>query len=100
VKAIAQQAKAEKLATTPSVLQQASAKIQNAIAGNPALLSEGWSARLALLDYRSTLQEPGKENAASQNPKRSSSQIPGLPKIEGGTIVGNSQTLDGAFGKT
>jgi hypothetical protein len=99
VKAVAQQAKAEKLATTPSVLQQANAKIQNAISSNPALLSEGWSARLALLDYRSTLQEPGVGNVVPQSPKAGPSQIPGLLKFEGGILEGKSQTLDGAFWK-
>jgi hypothetical protein len=58
VKAIVQQAKEEKLAAPPEVVRSANARIQNAAASDPKLRGAAWSARLALLDYQSSLQEP------------------------------------------
>ena len=60
VKAIVQQAKEEKLAAPPEVIRSANTRIQNAAASDPKLRGAAWSARLALLDYQSSLQEPFK----------------------------------------
>jgi hypothetical protein len=58
IKAIARQAKADQLAVAPEVLQTANTNIQSAAAGDLQLREAAWSARLALVDYRSSLQKP------------------------------------------
>jgi hypothetical protein len=55
VKAIAQQAKAENIATEPFVLAKANEQVKESAQGSPALLNAAWPARLALADYRSSL---------------------------------------------
>jgi hypothetical protein len=62
VKLIAQQARVDKLAVVPSVLQEVNAKIQNAVSNNPRLNDEACAARLALVDYMSALQQPPEGN--------------------------------------
>jgi hypothetical protein len=57
IKTIAQRAKADQLAVAPEVLQTANSDIQSAVASDPELRGAAWPARLALVDYRSSLQE-------------------------------------------
>ena len=92
VKAIAEEAQAEKLPTTPAVLQVANQQVKNAVSSDSRLIAEAWSARLALLDYRSTLPfEPVKSNV----PAPTSSLAGRLPLNSDGTFSNVRQKLDG-----
>jgi hypothetical protein len=99
VKAIVQQAKAEKLAAAPEVLQAANTRIQNAVASDPKLQGAAWSARLALLDYRSSLQEPFKGQTVAGTGQESAFQTPQLPIIRESVYRDITQKLDGVFWK-
>ena len=66
VKAIMQQAKAENIQTEPSVLIKANDQIKDSAKGYPDLLNSAWSARLSLVDYRTSLPL---EQATKGNPE-------------------------------
>lgn len=92
VKAIAQQAQVEKIQTQPSVLAGVSEKIRQAAQSQPALVSDAWSAQLALVDYRSSL------------PTEPTPPISATPKfvfhgamMNGGAVINGGQKLDGAY---
>lgn len=94
VKAIAQQAKAESIATEPSVLAKANEQVKESAKGSPALLDAAWPARLALADYRSSLPlQP-----VTQGNPRPSMLFNGLT-IDGGSANGSRQKLDGIHWK-
>jgi hypothetical protein len=95
VKTIAQQARADKLETAPSVLKDANVKIQSAISIDPALIEVGWSATLALVDYRSTLP-PGNDLSSSPT---SRPQNFVLPLAARNSFNGGKQRLDGIHWK-
>ncbi len=95
VKTIARQARADKLQTAPSVLKEANAEIQNAISSDPALTDEGWSATLALVDYRSTLSP--KHDLSSSPPPRPHNFV--LPLAARNQFDGGMQKLDGVHWK-
>jgi len=94
IKAVAQQAKLESLPSQTSTLIEANERIKEAVGRNPSLLSDGWTAQLALVSYRSTLPiEP--------NPK-SLGAVPSTfhgATIAGGRASGFQQKLDGIFWK-
>jgi hypothetical protein len=95
VRTIARQARADKLQTAPSVLKDANAKIQSAISTDPALIDEGWSATLALVDYRSTL--PPTHDLSSS--PASGLQNFKLPLATQNLFDGGKQKLDGVHWK-
>lgn len=95
IKAIAQQARAEKLITSPSVLREVNAQIQNAVSSDPKLNKDAWSARLALLDYRSALQQPFHGNPVLTP----SPAAPSLPLMQEFVFRDARQKLDGFFWK-
>jgi hypothetical protein len=99
VKAIVQQAKEEKLAAPPGVLRSANTRIQNAAASDPKLRGAAWSARLALLDYQSSLQEPFKGQTVAGTNQEPPFKTPPLPVITEFVIRDISQKLDGVFWK-
>jgi hypothetical protein len=99
VKAIVQQARLEKLAAAPEVLQAANTKIQNAAASDPKLQGAAWSARLALLDYRSSLQEPFKGQTIAGSDQETPFKTPQLPAITASVYRDITQKLDGVFWK-
>jgi hypothetical protein len=95
VKTIAQRARADKLQTSPSVLKDTNVKIQSAISTDPALIDEGWSATLALVDYRSTLL-PANDVSSSRTSKPQNFV---LPLAARNSFDGGMQTLDGVHWK-
>jgi hypothetical protein len=95
IKTIARQAKADRLETAPSVLKEANTKIQSAVSSDPALVDEGWSATLALVDYRSALRATHDLNSTPQ----SRPQNIGLPLAASNSFNGGVQKLDGLHWK-
>ncbi len=94
IKAVAQQAKLESLPSQTSTLIEANDRIKEAVGRNPSLISDGWTAQLALVSYRSTLPiEPNPKSLGS-----APSTFHGL-MIKGGRALGFHQKLDGIFWK-
>lgn len=94
IKAVAQQAKLESLPSQTSTLIEANDRIKEAVERNPRLQSDGWTAQLALVSYRSTL--PIEPNPKSLGPAPST--FHGI-MIKGGRALGSHQKLDGIFWK-
>jgi hypothetical protein len=99
VKAIVQQAKEEKLAAPPEVVRFANTRIQNAAAGDPKLRGAAWSARLALLDYQSSLQEPFKGQTVAGTSQEPPFTTPPLPVVIKSVYRDLTVRLDGFFWK-
>jgi hypothetical protein len=99
IKTIAQQAKADQLAVAPEVLQTANSNIQSAAASDLQLKEAAWSARLALVDYRSSLQKPFQGKTVTVTNQEPPFKIPRLPTVEGLVYSDVTQRLDGAFWK-
>jgi hypothetical protein len=93
VKAIAEQAKASNIETSASVLIGVNERIKEAVEQYPALLDPGWSTRLSLVDYRSSL--PLDKTQVNSSPPVLTSR---LTLVDGGRFDGNArgrQKLDG-----
>lgn len=99
IKAIARQAKADQLAVAPEVLQTANTNIQSAAAGDLQLREAAWSARLALVDYRSSLQKPFEGKSVTHTNQPPTFRTPALPILEELIVRGGTQKLDGTFWK-
>jgi hypothetical protein len=99
IKTIAQQAKEEKLAVTPQVLQTANINIQRAVASDPQLKPAAWSARLALVDYRTSLQQPFRGNTVAGTDQELPFENPQLNVIKEFVYRNGTQEIDRIFWK-
>jgi len=95
VKAIAEQAQADGIRSSPLVLVSLNDKISETAHSQPDLLSAAWSARMALVDYRSSLNFQTTVQVPHTLVKPP--LFPGMTSVTGSVIDNSHITLDGKY---